>query len=406
MNIALMHRHLLVCALMGTFLPSISCASFIETTMGTAVVNDATAAYFNPAALVLLKNSQLIPLGTVVRFQSQFKGQSQAVATHVAESGTSNSSTQYYSPSFYVGVPLNQYVTLGFAAVSNFANRDPEAHSILRYTQSSNTIQDYDVVPSIGIKLNDYFSIGAGVNYSYTNFNLHPILGLPGLNIADSQSHNQSDGSGVGANIGFLLKPMAGTLIGFDYRTVTTYRESGKSAINGMISVSSNQYQFTMHTPARSILSVSHLFTPTWGMIATVQRVQWSIVTNIHVSGIATLVGHVPAIKNASIPFYLSDVWLLTLGGNYRFKPNWIVRVAATYSQSPDSGRYQVSTGDSYILGTSLGYKVNDRITLDGSYAHAFMQRQSIDIQGARYLIMGNNEGSRDVVALKVTLNL
>ena len=50
-------------------------ASFIESTMGTAVVNDATATYHNPAALALFNNPQLIVLNSVANFSSQFTGQ-------------------------------------------------------------------------------------------------------------------------------------------------------------------------------------------------------------------------------------------------------------------------------------------------------------------------------------------
>jgi len=54
-----MYKRLLKWIFLWLFLPSSVHASFIESTVGTAVVNDATAAYHNPAALLLLKNSQL-----------------------------------------------------------------------------------------------------------------------------------------------------------------------------------------------------------------------------------------------------------------------------------------------------------------------------------------------------------
>src|SRR5438045_4040596 len=80
-------------------LPLAAHASFIETTMGTAVVNDATAIYYNPAALVLIKNPQIIPQGTFAYFHTRFSGQSTSLSTGITETGSSSSNTRYYSPS-------------------------------------------------------------------------------------------------------------------------------------------------------------------------------------------------------------------------------------------------------------------------------------------------------------------
>ena len=50
-------------------------ASFIESTIGAAVVNDATATYYNPAALTLLTNSQIIALRSLAYSHTNFTGQ-------------------------------------------------------------------------------------------------------------------------------------------------------------------------------------------------------------------------------------------------------------------------------------------------------------------------------------------
>lgn len=387
-------------------LPLAAHASFIESTIGTAVVNDATASYYNPAALVLLKNPQIIAQGTVALFHTRFIGQSTPLFTGITENGSAVSNTHYDSPSFYFGIPATDKVILGLAVVTNSANRSADESSILRYVQASNTIQDYDVTPALAIKLNPFFSIGAGLNFSYANFNLKPITGFPGSNIADSQSNNQSDGSGIGGNAGFLLQPDPVTVIGFNYRSITTYQLSGKSIFEGNPQVVSNNYHFKLWTPARSVLSINHFVTPTLGFITTLQRIQWSAITNVHVYGIANVLRTTPVVLNGTVPYYLRNTWLVTLGSHYRITPKWILRVAGSYNQSPGNPNYQIANGDSIILGASMGYTINKTITIDGSYAHAFIKDVNINITGNRFLIHGVNEGSRDAVSLKLTFNV
>ncbi len=381
-------------------------ASFIESTIGTAVVNDATATYYNPAALILLQNPQVIALGSAAYFRTRFTGQSIQSTTGFVQSGSTGTQTHYYLPAFYSGVPATDKVTVGLALVSNFFSRDLGEDSILRYVQSSNSIQDIDLVPAIGIKFNEIFSLGAGVNISRANFLLQPVFGFPSLNIPDSQSRNEADSTGLGGDVGFLLKPIDATMIGFNYRSAITYRFSGKSIFNGNSEVVSDHYNFTFWTPARSVLSINHFVTPSLGFISTIQYIQWSIFKNISIHGIATEIDSQPLIVDANIPYHLHNTWLLTLGSHYRITPKWIIRVAGSYIQSPGNSNYQLSNGDSVILGASMGYAVNKNIIVDGSYAHAFIQNENIHIATSRNIVNGTNKGFRDAVSLKLTCNI
>jgi len=381
-------------------------ASFIESTIGTAVVNDATATYYNPAALILLKNTQIVTLGSFAISRSHFTGQAIQSTTHFTQSGSSNTLTHYFLPSFYLGLPITDKVTIGFAMISNFFNKEVGENSLLRYVQSSNDIRNVDFVSAIGAKLNDYFSLGAGINLSYANFLLEPTSGFPSLNIPDSQSRNQCDGTGWGGDIGFLLKPTHSTLIGFNYRSSITYRLSGKSVFEGNPEVTSNHYFFNFWTPARSVLSINHFFTSTIGMIATIQRIQWSIFKQVSIHGIANQIDSQPIILNATVPFHLRDAWLLTLGGQYRMTPKWIIRIAGSYNQSPGNNNYQISNGDSIILGVSMGYNINKKIIVDGSYAHAFFLNENIHVASGRSMINGLNKSNINSFSLKFTFNL
>lgn len=126
----------------------------------------------------------------------------------------------------------------------------------------------------------------------------------------------------------------------------------------------------------------------------------------MNIYGIANAINGMPVIINATIPYYLRDTWATTLGGHYQITPKWVLRVASSYNQSPGNPQYQIVNGDSIILGASMGYQINKTITIDGSYAHAFIENGNINITGWRYLIQGINSASRDAVSVKLTVNV
>lgn len=382
-------------------------ASIIESTLGAAVVNDATATYYNPAGLTLLENTQMIMIGTTANFRTHFTGNAIQSLTGYTQSGSANSHTHYYLPSFYLGMPSISKVTIGLAGIYNYFYRDIEEDALLRYVQSSNRIKDINLIPAIGIKINEIFALGAGLDITYINFLLQPISGFPSLGIADIKSHNENSGSGLGGHIGILLKPTRYTTMGFNYRTAITYGLNGKSIFEGNPQVISDHYHFKFWIPARSVFSINHFLTPKLGVIGTIQYIQWSIFKDINIYGIATRINNQPIVlPNVKVSYHLRNTWLLTLGGHYRVKPEWVIRIAGNYTQSPANAGYQISNGDSIILAVTTGYNINKNFILDLGYAYAFIKNRNIRIVTSRNVINGVNAGYRNAFSLKLTCNV
>lgn len=382
-------------------------ASFIESTIGTAVVNDASATYNNPAALTLLKNPQIIALGTVANFHTEFSGQVTQHATGFTQTGSASATSRYYLPSFYFALPLNQRFIAGFGVIANEYNTDLEDNSILRYAQPNNNTQSLDFIPALAVKVTDNFSLGASLVFSYANVILQPIIGFPSLTIPDNQSRNVAYGTGVGGEAGFLLKLSKATLLGFNYHTGVTYELGGHSDFEGAPAISATNYHYTFWTPARSVLTMAHFVTPRTGFIATLQYIQWSVINNITFHNVATQIGSGSVIlPTVTSLYHLHNSWAFTLGNIYQVTPKWVIRVAASYFQSPANPSYQISNGDSYIVGASMGYEFNKYFSLDGGYAHAFLQNENIHVTAGSNLINGVNKASRDAVSIRLLCNL
>lgn len=402
MNILVKYAIFIACLMF----PLAAEASFIESTLGTAVVNDAAAAYFNPAGLVYLKNSQIIPLGSIAYTSSRFSGTFVQRPSGYTITGSSPAGSTFYFPSLYAGIPLSDRCTLGIAVVSNLLNRDIESNSVLRYAQASNDIQNIDLVAALGIRLTDALSIGASVNLSYADFLLKPVSGAPGLNIPDTQSRNDSNGTGIGGDVGVQYRLSKATIIGFNYRTSITYPLSGVSTFESIPAVVSTNYRFTYWAPARSVATILHFVTPRLGFIGTVQRINTSIYHQSNIYNIAALVGGQPRIVNTTITYNMRDTWLMTLGNQFKITPYWVIRFAVSYNQASGNRYFQVTNGDSYIVGMSTGYDINKTFSLDASYAHAFFKDATINVANARALINGINSSAVNSVSLKLTVNM
>lgn len=379
-------------------------ASFIESTMGTAVVNDATATYHNPAALILVQKSQIVALDSKASYRSQFIGQSIGSLEGFIQSGTSKEQSLYDLPSGYVTFPIKEKVKLGLAVLLDKLNSDLDEPSILRYDQSSNQIKNIDYIVGAGLPLNKYLSIGSGITYSSASFISHRITGFPNLDVPDSQSHNITKGNNYGWNAGFLIRPFKSTQIGFNYRSAVSYQFRGKSEFEGPPPLISNTFNFNFWTPARSVMTISYFMTPSLGLISTAQRVQWSTFKNLTMQGLATQIDRQALILPfVVLPYHFRDTWILTLGGIKKITSKWVLRVAGTYNQSPGNGFYRLTSGDNYVLGASTGYQLYKNLVIDASYAHAFTKDQPINITTQRKRVVGLNKSYGDSISLKLT---
>lgn len=396
---------ILCCGLLAT--PFTSQASLIESTIGTAVVNDATATYYNPAALTLVKNPQLLGLTSFATFNSQFRGQLTERQTGILQSGRTANSTHYFLPSMYSALPLAQgRFIAGFGIIYNDFFRDVDQNAIFRYAQSQSHVKAVDFVPALGFKVSDNLALGIGMSVSEVRMSLNPIVGFPGTLFPDSQSHDTSHATSIGGHAGILLKPTRATLVGFNYRSAVTYHMHGKSQLTQHPDIVSNQYHFVFWTPARYVASINHFVTPSLGLMTTLQYIQWSVFHRIKLHGVVTQIGpRVVIVPEAIADYHLQNAWLVTVGAHYHVTPQWVIRFATTYNEGSSNPSYQIGSGDNVILGASTGYDFSKNISLDLGYGYAFIQRQHSHINRRAFIIDGVNNAQRDAFSLKLTVN-
>lgn len=388
------------------FSASHATAAYIDASLGDAVVGNASAVYYNPAALTILGSKELVVYDSLSLVYFKFSGTARQRLTGYSQTGTATTYTDYMLPSAYLALPLNKRVTLGFGETYTYYGiAEYPNDSILRYFGTISYFNALDLMPSVGIRVTNWFSIGAGLDVELANLALYAMSGFPTLNIPDREGSSLGTGVGIGGHMGILLMPRLGTLIGLTYHSPVAVTIRGQSTFASDPSVISNQFQTTVTAPPSAVFSIDQFFTRKLGLIGTVQFTGWDTIGRINLQNVAFnsfITGDtiLPSVVNN---FLLHNTWRFALGAHYAPTDRWTLRASFNYDQSPENSTVQVAAGNYFIFGGGFGYRFTKKLNWDLNYGYILYQKQHVDINGASNIIVGDTRGNRNGVSTRLT---
>jgi len=246
----------------------------------------------------------------------------------------------------------------------------------------SSRVTSFNATPSVAYKVNDWISVGAGLQIQYFKTRLNSALPLTATPATYPSLGIEGDNVGVGFTAGVTLTPMAGTTIGLGYRSSIRHELSGDAGSASPLTPLT-PIKATLDTPDMVTLGISQVITDRFTLSGGVEWTNWSRfgtfpIYNRSTGGAYTLLGN-----PVTLSFRFKDSWFFSLGGAYKLDPNWTVRAGLGYEISPirdenrpirlpDSNRFHVAVGASY--------QWNDRLSFDVGYAHLFTDGAKIDI--------------------------
>lgn len=349
---------------------------------GEAAIGDNAASLArNPALMATFYSAQLAVVGIYVAPDISIKGvevpgQSPSVldADDIAPS--------QFVPSMYYIQPLNDTFAAGLAIYSNYGTGTEFENDYLGGAAAGTTkIMTANINPNLSLRINEYFSFGAGVSLVYADAELKRNAGLlalysqhipdftPGTNVAKMEG----DGYGFGWNVGALLELNQNHRIGVSYKATVknelegefTGLSSGGKTVSG---------ELELNLP--SILEVSgyHKLTDKFAMSYSWQYVTWSDFEEIKAESSECSKGvcidkkeHFEDSSRYAVgaEYYASDA--LTLRAGYAFDE----QAGATTLSIPDTDRQWYTAGmtikPSYALSFDLGaaFVAGEEVTFD-----------------------------------------
>lgn len=228
-----------------------------------------------------------------------------------------------------------------------------------------------NATPIVGFKVNDWLSLGAGLQVQYFDVTLRQASGVA---FGATNVTLEGDNTNVGYTLGATITPFEGTQIGIGFRSSIHHELEGSLFPRPGVTI---PVRAKVNLPEVITVGVSQRIDERWKVMAGVEWTNWSRLNRVAVTNQIT---GTPA---TALKFEYDDGWFFNLGAEYAVNERLTLRGGLGYELSPVSDRVRnVRIPDADRLWTTLGasYKWNDRLTFDVAYAHLFVKSAPVRI--------------------------
>lgn len=357
---------------------------------GSLPNDDASAAYFNPADMMLGNGIQaqvgmtIIGItakadnaGSRIRLPAnltdvltQPSGTVVPVFVTVSSRGSNDDGgTDNFVPNGYYTMDIDDRMRFGLSLTTPFAVSTGYGQGwVGRYHALDSELFTVDINPSLAYRVNDHFSVGGGVSAQYTEAKLTQALFNPFSPTTDGYGKLKGDDWGFGFNVGATYEFDADTRVGLSYRSRVEYTLEGDRTITHWISGRNGE------TPARVdwtapdwlLLTAYRRLNDQWAVMGGVRWTDWSLFQELRIQyadGSETLTEE-----------KWDDTWTFNIGVSYDYNPAWTFRAGYQYDQTPvrlaEYRTPRIPDSDRNAFAVGFSYRPNPRLSLDFGYMY------------------------------------
>jgi len=360
--------------------------------MGFAFVaqaDDPSAIYFNPAGLTQLEGYNFMAGATYVSQPgSKFSGITPLTGgQHETER---QKALTYLIPNMYFtsmnkenGIAWGVGVFVPYGLGQQYKSW---SDSIFRNQTVKIELMTFVLNPTIAYKVNEYFSIGAGINYMHGRANLGqtPVLAPLG-NLYNLELDGSDDAWGY--NMGILIKPTQNLRIGVSYRSAfelkikngdVTIRNLNPYYNTGLLGAAPSNMtgSATVNMPATFAIGVAYTI-DRLTLEANADWTLWSKYKKLPIS----FSNQVPTLTNQDLEKNWKDVCALRFGMQYQVTDPLALRAGVVYDPSPvPKETMGPELPDSYRMNYMIGagYKVGSW-TIDTAFMYIDKSNRTVN---------------------------
>lgn len=342
--------------------------------------DDVSAIAYNAAGITQLPGVQVMggmalvaPMGTL------------SLDTDNGKQETTTKPAVWAAPHAYASWQLNDSLWLGLGVFSRFGlGNSYDQNWTGRYNLYSVNLQTVSAVPTLAWKINDMFSVSAGLEIMNVNLTteqkapgLHPGSGIhvPSL---DHDAEVQASGWGVGGHFGLHARLNDQWSVGLAYKTQVTVNAYGDAKFDGpnagkLQKVTNSDAHGTVQLPDSLALGVAYKPLDNLSFEVGAVWTRWSTYNslNIYMDNGNQSISH----KN------WQDGWNFNASVEYKPLDWWSLRAGFWYETpviNEDHSDFMVPSNGRTALTLGTGVEWND-FTIDFAYCHMWINPTNYD---------------------------
>ena len=427
---------------------------------GSLFKNDPAAAYNNPAAMAFIDQAVAQMTIDYARINIKYKGEAYGYDGQPLQSGNldlgngiinqtgprtgdgGEGGFTAWLPTGFMVIPINDQLSFGLSQVVPQGMRSTWDEGWKGRDFAVDTkIETVGLTGSLAFKVNDQFSVGAGVIVQHSkgfvsqNIDLTgaaalaPLLTLP-PGLGDALMRVKVDNTSVGWFAGIEWKPTLQDSIGLNYHAKIKNKMEGKYNIRAdealygimttevlpgetLVSLAYPGLQLMpdgakastqLDIPATASVDWVHEFNERLTLGASVTWTQWSSFESLTLKSNGNLI--------VAIPYKYKDSWMYSFGGDYKLTDQLTLRAGMAFDQTPTRNSTRdprIPDGDRIFASLGFGYDIRaiPGLSIDGAYSRQFVEEVKLKTVNQNRLggsrLDGKAESKGEVVSLSAT---
>ena len=351
-----------------------------------AIADNASVLARNPAAMTTFDKMAVSVSGTYIKPDVDVEGAVYAGANKMAPASESGIAPAAFVPASYFIQPLNDQWAWGLGLFSNYGLSTEYSETFPAGAGAGNTeLVTFNINPNIAYRVNEHFSVGAGINAVYGAAELNRYAGLLGPLNPPSQggplptdtrlAHLKGDTWGFGWNVGTLYE------VNENHRFALTYRSQVDMSFDGDFQGATSRNRtvdgnLKLDLPAQAEFAGYHRLSPQFAVHYSVNWTDWSAFQELKATS-SQCAGGVCLQKDEKF----KDSTRYSIGGTWYINPAWEARMGFAYDNTPIEADYRsLSIPDSDRVWYSAGatYHINTDMSVD--FGMAYLDGKEVDV--------------------------